>query len=447
MTAPQMQLATFMSETHDGVIPIGVRQQASDLIVDSIACALPAPRHEEYAAVNRVARLFGSAPPCTVLGSAETLSPAGATLLNGYGATAWTICDTHPSAATHLMPTILPPLLALAETRGIAGRRMLVAAAIGIEVGTRLGHAMGGLKDRGWHPPGIIGTIAAAAAVSNLLGLAPTPASHALSLAASQASGPMSAWPTPAVKLHQFHAALAGLIAATLAEAGFTAPLDELTSENAGLLTLMAGEPKPDALTAALGRDWHLGEVRMREVPGGVGLQLMLRTLGALSGDIDPAHIEGVTVTFSPKVYKAHSGVGWPSSSFEALLSVPYLAATILATGDLWLDDLEPSRLSDPRTRAIADVVALEQDPDLVGPQCRVVVRLTAGGEARDESLDIEPLLPLHRNDVIRKFVRCAGSASTDAQTIAEDLYQALESDDPRSLHHCLQKLPTQTGT
>ena len=71
--------------------------------------------------------------------------------------------------------------------------------------------------EKGWHPTGIFGAIAAAAACASLRGLDAEKATHAIALGASQSAGLMANFGTMTKPFHAGKAAHAGVIAARLA--------------------------------------------------------------------------------------------------------------------------------------------------------------------------------------------------------------------------------------
>ena len=82
--------------------------------------------------------------------------------------------------------------------------------------------------EKGWHPTGIFGPIAAAAACASLRGLDPEKAAHALAMGASHSAGLVANFGTMTKPYHAGRAAHAGVMVARLAAAGFTASLDAL---------------------------------------------------------------------------------------------------------------------------------------------------------------------------------------------------------------------------
>ena len=83
--------------------------------------------------------------------------------------------------------------------------------------------------------PGVIGPFGAAAAAGRLLGFDEDTMARAFGLAGSQAAGTFAAWGTPTVKFHQCRGALSGLMAALLAQQGFLATREFLTTPDGGL--------------------------------------------------------------------------------------------------------------------------------------------------------------------------------------------------------------------
>lgn len=127
----------------------------------------------------------------------------------------------HPSAATW------PALDALAHSHEVSGERILDAFAVGIEVGARLGRAIGdGHYQQGWHATGTVGAMRAAAAAARMLALSVDETSSALGLAASMASGFRANFGTMTKSAHAGNAARSGVVAALAAQTGFTASGD-----------------------------------------------------------------------------------------------------------------------------------------------------------------------------------------------------------------------------
>ena len=115
-------------------------------------------------------------------------------------------------------------MLALAEREGAGGRALIDALVLGIDVACRLGNTVYPEHyDRGWHITGTTGMFGAAAGCARLLGLDEAQTTMALGIAASQPVGLREQFGTMTKPFHPGGAARAGLMAALMARAGYTA--------------------------------------------------------------------------------------------------------------------------------------------------------------------------------------------------------------------------------
>jgi len=309
-----------------------VQQRVKEITLDTLASAIAGRHGDETAQIEGVAEAIFGSGTATVLGGTSRLSPAGATLVNGYQVTAVTVCDIFRPALCHVTPQVIPPAMAVTQQRGATGREFLTAVAAGLEVTARVGYALNypAFRDRGWHAPGVIGPFGGAAAAGHLLDLDVVRQRNAFALAGSQSAGTFAHWGTPTIKFHQSRGALSGLMAATLAEQGFRSADDILTNPDGGLLSTYSDGGRPDALTDGLGERWDLQDIALRRWPAASLLQTMITSLLALSDqhDIDAKEIAEVRVALSETVHGMHGNLPW-QDRFRAQLSAPYLAAVM----------------------------------------------------------------------------------------------------------------------
>src|SRR5450830_135497 len=193
----------------------------------------------------------------TLLFGAGRASAPEAAWINGTAAHALDFDDVaqrgHPSAV------LVPAILAEAEAIGASGEAMLLAYAAGYETWAELVRRESGAHhNKGWHPTGIFGAIGAAAACASLRRLNPTRAAMAISLGASQSAGIMANFCTMTKPFHAGRSAHAGVMAARLAEAGFTSNLDALEHPQ-GFLHAVSPAGKEDRTSATiLGQNWAI---------------------------------------------------------------------------------------------------------------------------------------------------------------------------------------------
>src|SRR5689334_13525029 len=282
---PTLDLARFAATLSYDQIPGHVREYAKDVLLDTLACAVAGHQGEETAQVAALAAGLAQSTESSVIGG-ERSSLAGATMLNGFLVTAVTMCDVHRPTLTHITPEVVPPALAIAERDGASGKDLLVALAAGFETMTRigLGWDFPEARKRGWHGPGVLGPFGSAAAVGRLIGLDADTMATAFGLAGSQAAGTFAAWGTPTVKFHQIRGALAGLMAALLAQQKFVATREFLTAKDGGLYSTYSNGGKPEAAVADLGKRWELERIALRLWPSASTIQGFVTAMFDLVG-------------------------------------------------------------------------------------------------------------------------------------------------------------------
>ncbi len=169
----------------------------------------------------------GGAPQAGVIGYDTRLPALSAALVNGAAAHALDYDDVNMAMPGHPSVAILPGLLALAELKGSSGREVVTAFVAGYETGCRVGAALSpGHYNLGFHSTGTVGSFGAAAACARLLGLDAEATAVALGVAGTQAAGLKSQFGTMCKPFHAGKAAQNGLLAARLAERGFSSRTD-----------------------------------------------------------------------------------------------------------------------------------------------------------------------------------------------------------------------------
>jgi 2-methylcitrate dehydratase PrpD len=435
---PTEELARFAAEVEYEDLPGSARDHARRLLLDAIACALAGDFGQETAMYARFARAADGAGDATVIGSAESLSLLGASLLNGYLITAATICDTYVPAHVHITPEVVPPALAIAERDRADGRALLTAVAIGAEVAVRVAqgidYAVAG--PRGWHLPGIVGPFGAAAAVGRLRGLSALQMRNAFGLAGSQAAGTWASWGTPAVKFHQSRGAASGLLAGLLAEQDFTASAEILAHPDGGIFAAYSDGGRPAAAVADLGQRFELERISLRLWPGGTPLQPSLTAVFDLLAAHRPAFgdIERVRIEVAPEVYDAHARFAEPEGTFDALLSFPFTVMSALRDGRFWLDSVRPGKIGDPDLRRVMrERVELVADAGLTQERSQVEV-IMAGGErlaAAAAAAKGSPANPAGPDDLRTKFEHAvAGRLAEPAASELLDLLLGVDEID-----------------
>lgn len=210
-------------------LPGDVQFLARQCLLDWLGCALAGSREPLTAILRALAREDGGTAAATLIGTGEQVPLRQAALVNGAASHALDYDDVQTAMSGHPSVPVLSAVLALGEARGATVDEVLAAFVVGVEAECLLGSvANPGHYAAGFHATGTLGTFGAAAACASLLRLDEEQWRHAFGLAAAQAAGLKSMFGTMTKPFHAGRAAENGLLAALLAERGFTAHTEAL---------------------------------------------------------------------------------------------------------------------------------------------------------------------------------------------------------------------------
>ena len=264
--APGAQLAHFAATLQFGDIPDAVVRRTEDLLLDWFGSALAGKAGKPVQMIEAFALQMGPQEgKAEVLISRRRTSPLFAAMVNAASSHYAEQDDVHNGSVFHPAAVVFPAVLAMAQERGNSGRELITAAVAGYEAGIRIGEFLGREHYRIFHTTGTVGTVAAAIAVSRLINLSPEKMLHAMGSAGTQAAG---LWEflrdaADSKQLHTAKAAADGLMAACLAEQGFTGA-QQLLEGAKGLAAGMAQEADPACLTDRLGQRWATSETSFK---------------------------------------------------------------------------------------------------------------------------------------------------------------------------------------
>lgn len=218
-------------------------------LLDTLGVTLAGSREE---APRIAAASLDLAPgPALILGSNRRIGPLDAALINGTASHALDFDDCNNTMGGHPSVPVLSALLALADELGPSGRDFMVAYVAGFEVETKVALAVNFHHyQKGWHPTATLGVFGAAAACARLMQLDAPSTATALALAGSFASGLKANFGTMAKPLHVGHCARNGLLAARLAQRGFTANAANVFEHEQGFLDVFNGPGTYDTARA-----------------------------------------------------------------------------------------------------------------------------------------------------------------------------------------------------
>jgi 2-methylcitrate dehydratase PrpD len=418
-------LARFVVGLSLDDVPATVVRAASLLALDTLGNALAAVPEDFGRAALRAAERLGGPPESALVGSPARVSAANATLANGTLAHGLDFDDTREDAIVHTGSVAVTTALAVGESVGASGRRVLEALVAAVEVMCRIGLAVPGrFHARHFHPTALAGGFAAAAAAGKLRGLTEDQLVHAFGIGGSQAAGIIEyltdgAWTK---RLHPGWAAHGGVVAAVLAEAGMVGP--ETVFEGAhGFYRAFAGGHDAErlrALLATLGRTWETANLTFKPYPCGSIAHPYMDCAQRLRERhrITPEQIVAVRCRTAegpvPRLWEPLAAKHAPPNGYAAKFSLPYLLATMLVRGRAGLAEFSDAAVRDPAVLSVASRVSYELDPTIDYPRRfigDVRIRLADGEELveRQEHSRGGPEHPVTTAEAEAKFRGNAG--------------------------------------
>lgn len=426
-----------MNSVEDVVASYATRTRFEDLddatvrhaklgILDTLAVMSAARRHRLGSSIVDYTRALKSAGASTVIGDEQPAAAEQAALANGTLAHLLDYDD-----ASHSSSHILPTALALAEERHKTGAELLTAYVVGREVRMHLNKpfdsnraAGDGPGGRGWHSTGVVGSLASAAAGANVLDLDQARSRMAIGISASLACGVNSNWGTMTKPLHAGSAARNGVLAASLADSGFTAADDALTGAG-GLVEALSCSQRLDFTDAAaeLGKSSYLGVhgPQAKRYPCCFASHGYIDAVKRLLAEhpIEVADVESVQTTRNRSLR-----FRIPTDDLECKFSAAFIIAATIVSGTVTLESCTHEFLARPDVQRLLDRTTYV---DTV--EGRQLVRITLTDGATYEL----PVLPVERPadaaHIEQKFKECtAGVLSDEGAAAVLEQIQSLET-------------------
>jgi 2-methylcitrate dehydratase PrpD len=339
-------------------------------------------------------RAMAAGGPSRVWGCGDRTAPPFAAFANASFAQALEFDDTHNESIVHMSSPSVASALALAETRRVTGRDLILAVAIGNEIACRVGSVSpGSFHRRGFHPTGLFSPFGIAFAAGRLLELDPQALAWAAGIAGSTAAGLLECWVdgTQSKFMHSGFAAQNGMAAALLAGAGASGP-PRIFEGRFGLFASHLQDPAVaknlDRITAGLGTRWDSRNSSFKPFPAAhvlhpyIDLVLRLRARHGFGPD-DVVSIEcpvaefNVSIVCEPVAEKTA-----PATEAHCRVCLQYTLAEALVRGELGRTAYADASRTDPAILALARRVTYRVDPAFPPPgrfKGAVTITLTDG--------------------------------------------------------------------
>jgi 2-methylcitrate dehydratase PrpD len=427
-TATTRELASFLSALRFDDLPDEVVERTKELFLDWVASALAGKNARPVRIFEQFAETMGPAEgPSEILPSRRRTSPLFAALVNGAASHVVEQDDLHNASVFHPATVVFPAALAAAQHTGASGRDLITASVAGYETGVRVGSYLGRSHYKVFHTTGTAGTLAAAAAVSHLLGADEEIMLHALGSAGTQAAG---LWEflrdaADSKQLHTAKAASDGLLAAYVARDGFTGATRILEGEQ-GIAAGMSSDAEPERLVEGLGERWAVPETSFKFHASCRHTHPAADALlaGMNEHELAADQVAGVRAHVHGAAIDVLGPVSDPRTIHQSKFSMGFVLALIAARGSAGIDDFTEEALEDPELRGFSERVEMVFDPEVDAAYPRRWIGLveieTAGGGRITSRVDVpkgDPGNTLSREELEEKARRLAafqGGASEE---------------------------------
>ena len=416
-----LSLARFSAGLRFADLPPQVVESARRHLLDTFGVAIRGRAHgNASASLQALEGTDGAAGAIAVWGTERRLAAGYAAMANGIAAHALDFDDTHTDSIVHGSAIIAPVVMALGESRNASGEDLVCAFVAGWEVAARVGLASRGtFHKRGFHSTSIAGIFGAVTAAARLLGLDAERTAHAIGLAGSQASGinEYLSNSSSAKCVHTGWSAHAGIVSATLAQAGMTGPMSVFEGRD-GILRAYGLPEECDAaaLDAGLGTRWEATRISIKPYPCCHFAHAFVDCVGALlakgvaAADIRQLHCVVPEIEL-PLICEPFAEKLRPASPYAAKFSLPFLLASRIADGGIDHRTFEPAKLARKDLLELAARVTYRVAAPGETPFPRTfpgwVEATLADGSTRIERLDVNrghPDNPLTLDEVAAKF-------------------------------------------
>src|SRR3954453_8814605 len=416
-------LGQFVADLSPNRLPEEAARIARMGFIDTIGTMI-AGRNEDSVRIMTETLAPADGPATLTFGARKAPAPEAA-WINGTAAHVLDYDDValrgHPSTV------LVPAILAEAEALGSSGADMITAYVAGYETWAELFRRDSGLlHQKGWHPTGLYGTVGAAAACAKLRKLDAEKSAIAIALGASQSAGLMANFGTITKPFHAGKAAHAGIMAARLAEAGFTASTDALEHPQGFLHAISPTGTEDRTSEAKPGEIWAIltQGLGIKKYPTCYCTHRAIDCMLDLVNDtpIKPNEGKKVTVNISDyfaTVLRNHQ----PDTGLAAKFSMEFAMASGIVAKRVGLRELTTEFVQRPDVQALMRKVEIvtttEYDAEMPGaaPQDSVKVELTNGSTIAGEPVKRatgHASRPLTEAQIFDKFADCLDAGASD---------------------------------
>jgi 2-methylcitrate dehydratase PrpD len=357
----------FAEQVRFADLPAPVVERTRLVLLDCIgAIAAGMQEPEMRSLVARLGRDEGKGGDLApVIGAGKRMNPLAAGLLNGTAGTMLELDEGNQYARGHPGIHVVPAALAAAECLSAAGADLLLAVALGYDIGARIGIAS---KLRvTMHPHGTWGTVGAALAAAKLDGASAGQVVETINIASSLGLSTSRRTMLEGATVRNSYAGFSnqlGLLAWDMQAAGFVGEADGVGTVYG---TVIAENFRPDEMISELGERWEIARnyfkrhAACRYTHG--ALDAMGEIVEQAGGRLDPGAIRQIEV--DTYVWAAQLDAAEPKNMLSAKFSLPFALATFIVNGGATVPAFREEARENAVARDLARRVVVREDAAL----------------------------------------------------------------------------------
>jgi 2-methylcitrate dehydratase PrpD len=433
------KLARFFCALRYEDLPDALVRQTKAFFLDWIGSALAGLSQTPTQMMLSLAGDMKGSEEATIIATSTRHLSLVAALVNGASCHVMEMDDLHRQSIFHPAAPILPAVFAAGEKEHVSGHDLIPGIVAGYETGIRAALAAGKTHYEYWHTTATCGTFGAAAGAAKVLALDPEPFVWALGSAGTQSSGLWEFLTEGAMskQLHPGKSSMNGLLAALLAQKGFTGS-SRIFEGKKGFLRATSHDYDLGVLTDGLGETFHTSRNSLKYYAScghtHSAIEAALEAWRGANAGLEA--IRSITVSIYQEALDLLEEVE-ARTPYLAKFNLPFCVSTALNFGHVDLDDFTTERLANPDIVHLMGTISLKGDPELTRlyPQkwpSRVEIELQDGKRYRGycEYPKGDPENPISEGELIEKFNKLCGTMPGNKRDRIIDLVLHLEKVD-----------------
>jgi 2-methylcitrate dehydratase PrpD len=388
VTGLTRRLARFIVETGYGDLPPDVRREGPRTVLNWLGCVYGGLRDPTSETGFRAMIGHAGQGGAMVIGRGRAADPVAATFFNTLASSAHGYDDAHLATVAHPGGPAAAAGLAAGQTTNATGFAMLGAILLGVEIQCRMSRALVAGPDRvklGFYMTGLTGALGAAATAGKLLGLDERRMCWALGIAAANAAGFRETHASMANALVRAQAARNGVMAALLAQGGFTCSENALEGGK-GFMAVFGSTSQCEIAAEGLGAVYELLQNTYKPYPCGMPINPTVDCCLEIAAQVAYDEVESVALAVHPLALQL-TGRRDPADVEEARYSLYHWAAAAFVRRRAGLAEIELDCVTDPVVMEFSRRISAAADPARRPEGAGAVARLKDG---RDIAADVD---------------------------------------------------------